>query len=91
MLTVDMNIFDYLSLRSKRLVKAGTSDRTVIRKGSCFSRNTSQKTCSWSSLTDSLYSASRSRRGCIVNMTETSLKIFQGLFFRSCTITTLHD
>ena len=64
-----MSISVLSSLRSKRPAKAGISVQAVIRKDSCFSPKISQKTCSWNSLTDSLYSPCRNCYGCISNMT----------------------
>ena len=52
------------------LARAGIFAQTVTKKGSCCSRNTSQKTRFWSSFTASLYLLFRNCFDSISNMTE---------------------
>jgi hypothetical protein len=72
-----MNISVLSSLRSKGHVKAGTFARAVTRKGFCYFRKTSQKTCYYSFLSASLFLPSPSSFGYISKMIETSSKKFQ--------------
>jgi len=74
--TAATNISVLSSLRSRRHARAGIFAQAVTKKGSCCSRNTSQKTYS------------RSSFGRISNMTGTSSKKLQRSCFPSYTITT---